>query len=77
MTFSSFPLFLLIIATAERESEENTMADMEAIAPEGDAPATEEPTAPQVERRSSIGDMVKDLEKDYEEALITSGCAHL
>ena len=53
------------------------MTDVEPTAPEGDAPATEEPTAPQVERRSSIGDMVKDLEKDYEEALITSGCAHL
>jgi len=65
------------MTTAERESKENTMSDVEPTAPEGDAPATEEPTAPQVERRSSIGDMVKDLEKDYEEALITSGCAHL
>ena len=44
------------------------MADAEATAPEGDAPATEEPTAPQVERRSSIGDMVKDLENAYEDA---------
>ena len=53
--------------TAERETKENTMADVEPTAPEGDAPATEEPTPP-IERRSSIGDMVKDLEKAYEEA---------
>ena len=44
------------------------MADVETTTPEGDAPATEEPTAPQVVRRSSIGDMVKDLENAYEEA---------
>jgi len=46
------------------------MADVEAIDPEGDAPVTEEPTAPQVVRRSSIGDMVKDLENAYEEAQV-------
>jgi len=46
------------------------MADVEATSPEGDAPVTEEPTAPQVERKSSIGDMVKDLENAYEEAQV-------
>ena len=56
------------MTTTERETKENTMADVETTTPEGDAPATEEPTAPQVVRRSSIGDMVKDLENAYEEA---------
>jgi len=58
------------MTTTERETKENTMADVEPTAPEGDAPTTEEPTAPQVERRSSIGDMVKDLENAYEEATV-------
>jgi len=54
---------------AEREHKENTMADVEPTAPEGDAPVTEEHTPP-IERRSSIGDMVKDLENAYEEAQV-------
>ena len=43
------------------------MADVEPTSPEGDASRPEEDT-PTIERRSSIGDMVKDLENAYEEA---------